>query len=549
MKKKIVIFNTVITTVALLILFFSGLVISRNAHYRQAEKELIEITELVASNYRDGIAKSAPNGVRITITDINGVVISDSKDDSIIGVPHGDREEIAAAFGGAPKVVVRKSETTGTQTLYYALKATGNEVYVRVAVAVNSVDDYTSQAIPALLFGLLVSVVVSYLAALLFTDGLLKPLREVKSRLASLRNGECVTEIPHYAEKEVNDLMCDINAVSEKLEASIAAESGERERLQYILGNVSDGIIVLSDGDDVTLANKVCDNIFQRTILPGTSIFEITSDKEIARAIKSCKSGVDVRIEYENGDKVYSVTVKRLENSNTVMVFSDITAIKQAEKERSEFFVDASHELKTPLTSIKGFNDVIRLSSKEPQTLNLSEKMSKQIERVITLIGDMLGLSEIENAKVKDCDEIELSTVAEEVKESLSEAASKKNVSVTVTGNGKAKISEKHAFELIKNLTENGIAYNNEGGKVEVTIGAENGLTYLKVSDNGIGIADSEQTKIFQRFYRVDKSRSRATGGTGLGLAIVKHICVLYGADVEISSAQGVGTEITVTFA
>lgn len=218
---------------------------------------------------------------------------------------------------------------------------------------------------------------------------------------------------------------------------------------------------------------------------------------------------------------------------------SEITAVKNNEKNRSEFFADASHELKTPLTAIKGFNDMILLKAEDETIRNFSLKVDKEVIRIIGLINDMLDLSKLESPRELLPVRVDLREIAENVSVTLTPLASKKHVCVSVSGEGIVFAEAEHMTELVKNLVENGIRYNNPGGIVKVIISRVEDGIQLEVKDNGIGIEEKYQGRLFERFYRVNKSRSRETGGTGLGLAIVKHICELYGATLSLTSKLG----------
>ena len=242
------------------------------------------------------------------------------------------------------------------------------------------------------------------------------------------------------------------------------------------------------------------------------------------------------------------VSLKNLEKGFKIVVLSDVTAMKNGEVMRSEFFANASHELKTPLTAIKGFNEIISLKTEEENTKELSAKIDGQITRLINLINDMLKLSELEAEKEPVKEKVDLVKVAAEVKDNLSALSDKKDITVTVEGEGTVEMEKEHAVELVKNLMENAVRYNNNGGFVKATVKSYGGNVIFTVEDNGIGIEEKDLNRIFERFYRVNKSRSRETGGTGLGLSIVKHVCSLYSADLEVKSGLGAGTTIKVIF-
>lgn len=245
---------------------------------------------------------------------------------------------------------------------------------------------------------------------------------------------------------------------------------------------------------------------------------------------------------------VYLTSIRCLDGGMTIIVLSDITAVKHGEEIRSEFFANASHELKTPLTAIKGFNDVIGMKSKDDDIRTLSSKIDKEVNRVVSLIDDMLNLSKLETTKTPIVEKVDLVAVAYDAEESISALARDKNVNIEISGEGTVEMEKDHAYELVKNLMENAVRYNEDGGHVFVSVDEKSDKVTLKVKDDGIGIDEENQSRIFERFYRVNKSRSRETGGTGLGLSIVKHVAELYDAKLTLSSTLGAGTEITVSF-
>ena len=215
-------------------------------------------------------------------------------------------------------------------------------------------------------------------------------------------------------------------------------------------------------------------------------------------------------------------------------------------KRREEFFANASHELKTPLTAIRGFAELTALNNKDENICKYINSITRETERMATLIGDMLKLSELESAPEITPTKVSLAGVVGEVYDTISTAISEKNIEFVTSGNATIVAEQGHIYELVKNLIENAVRYNVQGGKITVGIKSERKSVRLSVTDTGIGIPSEEQQLIFERFYRVEKSRSQQSGGTGLGLAIVKHICVLYGWKLSVDSEVGVGTRVRV---
>lgn len=553
MKNKIVVFNIVIVTLALLIVFFSGISLIKKSHLEEAEKQIVTVTDVYAANYSDNITATAPKDIRITVIDENKTVIADSQDNSLVGKPHENREEITAAWEGNPKVVTRKSESLGADMVYYAKKVNVGDTFVivRAAIKVEEINQYVFNALPTYVYVLISVLFVSYIAGILATVNLIKPLEEVKNTLAAVNNGEKINRsYDNESDSDVREMLGEIADVGEKLQNSINEANAERERLNYVLANVSDGITVIDANGIVTVMNKVACGVFGGDGFIGRKYTALTADEKFLSEIGETISLREPRsFECESEGNIYMVTARALENSFAVIVLTDITQIRNGEKMREEFFANASHELKTPLTAIKGFNDLIALKTSDEEIKSFTAKSDKEITRLVSLIGDMLDLSKLENGgKITDAEDLDLGKIATEVAESLAPLAASKKISVSVSGNGIVRMEREHAVELVKNLVENAIRYNNENGKVEVSVLNDGGNVVLRVKDNGIGIEEEHLGRIFERFYRVNKSRSRETGGTGLGLSIVKHVCALYNAEPVVHSRYGEGTTVEVKF-
>ena len=555
MKNKIVLFNIIIIAISLLLVFFFGISVNKNTLSAEAGKNVVDITRIYAANYvsPEQTVKGVPEDIRVSVIDAEGKVISDSENVDVDKLGnHSDREEIIAAFQGEPKVVTRYSQSLGKDLVYYALKVTTGDtfVFIRVSVAVESVNSYVVSNIVTMIFVLIVALTLSVIFSVIAANGLMKPLTEIRNNLASVRNGTYKEIVPSSGDQEINSMLVEINGISEKLQDSIFEARSDKEKLDYILSNISDGIVVLEKNGNISLINKNAARIFDASDFTGKNYLLLSRDRAFTEGVSSALEGrKDSVFEMKfTGEAYYSVSVRALERGLTVIVLSDITAVRNSEKMRSEFFANASHELKTPLTAIKGFNDIVSMTATQPDIKELSGRIDKEVARIINLINDMLDLSMLESEKEPKKEEVELSDVVKDIQGSLEILAKERGVSVKASGKGVVMMEREHAVELVKNLTENAIRYNEKGGYVEVDVSEDDKKVVLTVKDDGIGIEEEHLQRIFERFYRVNKSRSRETGGTGLGLSIVKHIAVLYGADVNISSTFGVGTTVTVTF-
>lgn len=555
MKKKIILSNVIIVALALILMFASGIAITEQLYKKQAEEKIIEIASVYAQNFTtaENAVKNLPDNLRVTVIDKNGEVIADSLTENVSGMEnHLDRSEIIAAENGKTIAVTRRSATLNRDFSYSAVKVShdGDYLFVRVSTPVESVNVYVKKTVFSVICVMVVAIIVAVMVSAVASKNLLKPMSDVKKGLEAINKGAYKPVSPTTKDNEVNEMLSEINDISEKLSETLTSVNEDNKRLDYILNNVSDGIIVLKPDGNVEVLNDRARRIFGVKNPVSASFSALTEDRTFLSSVTSAVSGdADAVFEYNAPTgEIFYTSVKRLESGMIIILLSDITSVKEGENMRSEFFANASHELKTPLTAIKGFNDLIGLKTDSQDVLSLSEKIDKQVIRVVSLIDDMLNLSELENTKLPQKEEVDLVSLCFEAKESLSSLISLKSVSVEITGQGTALMEKDHAFELVKNLMENAVRYNDNGGHVLVSVENNEKAVVLKVKDDGIGISEEDRSRIFERFYRVDKSRSRETGGTGLGLSIVKHVAELYGAQLTLSSTLGVGTEITVIF-
>ena len=557
MKKKIIVTNVIIVVFALLILFLSGISITKSIYKKQAEERIIDVANIYAENYTssDKVVKNVPKDYRVTVVDKSGKVLSDSETTDVSNMEnHIDREEIVAALHGKPVAVTRRSDTTNKDMVYSAVKvdlSSDDYVFVRVSTPVDSVNLYATSTILPNFYVLIAAIFAAVILSVVLTKSLVKPMAEIKNSLIALNNGTFTPSTPSEKDPEINKMLSEINDIGEKLSDTITTVSEDNKKLDYILNNVSDGIVVITANGNIEVMNDNAKLVFDVKNDAISSNYTVLSANE--KFISAVSDAVNERInkvfEFTTAaHDVYLTSIRCLDGGMTIIVLSDITAVKHGEEIRSEFFANASHELKTPLTAIKGFNDVIGMKSKDDDIRTLSSKIDKEVNRVVSLIDDMLNLSKLETTKTPIVEKVDLVAVAYDAEESISALARDKNVNIEISGEGTVEMEKDHAYELVKNLMENAVRYNEDGGHVFVSVDEKADKVTLKVKDDGIGIDEENQSRIFERFYRVNKSRSRETGGTGLGLSIVKHVAELYDAKLTLSSTLGAGTEITISF-
>ncbi len=570
MKNKIF-FYTLIMVCGMLVLFFAiSIVVTGYNNLRYAESSVKNYTAIYADNYRknyiDGgdleelVDQAADiKHLRITIIDKEGTVIADSSPVNPTD-NHINREEIQAALSGAPAIARRYSDTLNVEMIYYALKIDSGEAYVfvRAAIPVSSVTEYIYRALPLLIGMLIIVFLLSALFSTQISKKMLEPLSTVKESLSEISGGTYDKSTKRADYEEVNSLLVEINEISEKVNDNIKRLTRERSKLDFILNNINDGLFALDKDKNIILINEKIKQIFGISAdITNKGISYLTFSNEITEAIESAISEkINSIVEFSHCNRIYLVTIKSLsrdwmDNGNqsiAVVILSDITEGRQNQKLREDFFANASHELKTPLTVIKGFNEMLSINNDNSALNMYIEQIGKETDRMINLISDMLKLSDLENFRQLSIERIELQKVARDIAESFLPITLEKNVAITINGAGSVEAESGHIYELIKNLVENAIKYNREGGYVRIDIAEDRAVTSLTVADSGIGIDAADQSRIFERFYRVEKSRSRISGGTGLGLSIVKHICALYNATINLKSKLNVGTTVTIEF-
>ena len=479
-----------------------------------------------------------PEAARLTVIARDGTVLLDSKAAAASMENHGDRIEFIQALQTGHGESSRYSGTLGASTYFYAIRLNDGNV-LRVSMTMNSI----AGALPAVLTAMAaVAVLVLLIAnsvARRLTRNILRPLSEIDFDGG---NAAIYDELIPYAKK--------IDQQKREIDAQIVALKNRADTIEAITGNMKEGIILIDKNGTVLIANKSAEDVFGD--MPRKNILHICRDIDFGQCVRQCLSGTGAEIEFEQGGKVYSVYFSPVRAGETlnggVILLFDITARYETEKQRREFSANVSHELKTPLTSISALAEMIENGmAKAEDVRGFAEKISVQASRLISIIEDIIRLSEFDEGKIiREYSEFDLCELSDSVAGILRGKANEKRVTVNVTGGGlRVTANRRMIDELLYNLIDNAIKYNKENGEVSVSLSMENGFAKIAVTDTGIGIASEHHSRVFERFYRADKSRSKRTGGTGLGLSIVKHIAEHHGGRVEIESAEGTGTTVT----
>jgi len=558
MRRKLFLYTTLLLFAGLFVFFGISVYITRTNNIKLAEKAVVETAQNYAGIYHEiadvSTLVKTSNETRITIISADGTVFADSRPVDMAALEnHLERPEIQAALNGAPAVFIRYSESLGVDMVYYALKVDDGDSYIflRVATPVAEINTFLFRSLPLLLLVILVIAIICFFFARSMANRVAKPFESIQHRLRTLSGGGYMPDSIEDSYEEINQITQGIDEVALILQHSMRDLHDEKSKLDYILDNISDGLIVVDEKKSITLINSAALNTFGATTeIIGKDFIYLSYDKSIAGAVDGCVSRAENALfEFSLNGRIFFVTVKRLPGTTlTTIVLSDVTETRESAKQREEFFANASHELKTPLTAIKGFSELVEINNKDESIKKYVDGIIRETERMLTLIGDMLKLSELENTENINPIPVSLARVSGEVQEALSASIIEKSIIFEIAGDAMVSAEPAHVYELMKNIIENAVRYNNRDGRVSVTIEDDKKGALLFVFDNGIGIAPEEQARIFERYYRVEKSRSQQKGGTGLGLSIVKHICSLYGWQLTLKSKFGVGTEISVVF-
>jgi len=483
--------------------------------------------------YRDFISGNAP-GTRMTIIAPDGKVILDSLTDSGNLENHSNRDEFIKALSGGAGDSLRYSSTSKSDVFYFAIRLEDGNV-LRVSRPVKSVISAFSAVLPAIIGVTLLVLFLAQFAARRLTDIIVKPLGSIDF---NAENAVVYDELTPYIKK--------IERQKSEIDEQFGELKNRAETIDLIAGNMKEGLLLTDKNGAILRANKSAAQIFGGGAVIGENILHLCREADFIHAVKRCLAGENNETRLSRSGRFYSVFFSPSQYG-AIILFFDSTQKELAEKQRREFSANVSHELKTPLTAIMGLSELIAggMAKKEDIAV-FADKITEQTRRLIDIIDDIIKLSEFdEGVRGRGDDPFGLFGLAEEVAAVLSRKAEEKNVTVKVTGlETEVKADRLMIDEMLYNLIDNAINYNNPGGSVTVNIDAEGDYSVITVSDTGIGIPEKHLGRVFERFYRVDKSRSKKTGGTGLGLSIVKHIAEEHGGRVEIKSEVGKGTEV-----
>lgn len=546
------IFRSIFLVALAVMLSVSFLIMGMMYRYTSMEtrKELSREAEYIAlgvqnegTSYFDYLEKVHLTDSRITWIGKDGSVLFDSVAEEGEMENHADREEVQEAFRSGYGEGERYSSTLSEKTWYCAVRLEDGSV-VRLSIETASIlTVFFTISYPMVLIMIAIGGVSLFLAfstAKIITN----PINEID------------LEHPEKAEvyEELTPLLRKIAVQNREIHRQMAELKRRKEEFDTITANMQEGLLVLdAEGDVLSYNEGVLSLLGISDITEGQNVFQLNRSEIFRRGVEAALKGEHREEKLELGSKICELyanpVLREGENAGVILVLFDATEKEEREKLRREFTANVSHELKTPLTSISGFAEIMKSGMVRTEDMShFAGKIYDEAQRLIALIQDIIKLSRLdEKNSFLEKEWVELDMLVQDAAERLQHAAEKKNVHLLMDVEPLRTYGVKPVLaEMAYNLCDNAIRYNRPDGKVSMTLREEDGNAILEVTDTGIGIAKEEQERIFERFYRVDASRSAENGGTGLGLSIVKHGAVLHGGKVSVRSVQGEGTTMSV---
>ncbi|MCL2136340.1 MAG: ATP-binding protein [Coriobacteriia bacterium] len=497
------------------------------------ESSFVEDLEFIGENTK---------ALRITVISPDGSVIFDNELPVYSLENHSDRLEFRSALENGGGEAVRYSTSQMTETYYYAILLDDGNV-LRLSRTTEGITSIFLSVLPVVILVTVGIMVIANYFARRLTRNIVNPFESIDF---DSENIIAYDELVPYAKR--------INQQKQEINSQLAAMQNRSDMVLAITNNMREGLILLDDTGKILTANKSALDIFQENEddISDVDILHICRDIDFQNGVKTSLSGSNAEIVWENSGEYYSIFFSPVLSADeiigSIVLFFDISDRINAEQLRKEFSANVSHELKTPLTSISALSEMISNGmAKDEDVQGFAEKIAEQARRLMNIIDDIIKLSEFdENRIVRDFEHFDLYSLAQSVLDSLRAEADAKALTVELFGQHIMAFADRQMIdELLYNLLDNAIKYNKTGGSVKVTLSESEAHQRIAVTDTGVGIPLEQQSRVFERFYRVDSSRSKKTGGTGLGLSIVKHIVEYHGGYIELASAPETGTTIT----
>lgn len=497
----------------------------------------------------DKLQKSLKYNVRITYIDNKGVVKYDNSADITKMENHLNREEVKLALENGSAEVTRYSKTTEKSVYYYAVKY--DDGVLRFSRERSSLLSIFVKIIPIIISVAGGIFVVTTIMSVKLSESIIKPINKLVSKFNINNEGFENIENPY---EELAPIIRNADVLLKRTSKNIARLKREKQKITLITDNMVEGMILLDSDYTVLSVNRSAVNLLNPYFDPHSheNLSYLTTNIQLFQLLSKLEEENSVRGVIQIRNRFFRTYINKSDfngDYGIIILLVDVTESIKSEQIRRDFSANVSHELKTPLTTIKGFGEMMEggIITGTQDIKRYGGTIYREAERLLYLINDIIRISEIEEHTNSDDDEIDILHTAQDVEEILQNKAFNHKVTIFVQGeNIKIYGNQSYITELLLNLMDNAVKYNNEGGSVWVNVSRNNDNAVITVEDNGIGIDIKDRERVFERFYRVDKSRSKETGGTGLGLSIVKHIVAYHDGEIKIDSQLDKGTKITV---
>ena len=509
---------------------------------KQLRDELELASVAVERGGEDYLSSISSERYRLTWIAPDGTVLYDTVTDAESLENHADREEVREALAGGEGESSRYSSTILQKTMYCARRLTDGSV-LRISISRATAGVLLIGMVQPILIVVIVALILSAVLARRLSRRIVRPLNEL----------DLEHPLENDAYEELSPLLGRINHQHRQIDEQMRELEQQRMEFSQITGSMREGLVLLDEKERVLSINPAACRLFdadERCV--GQDFLTLDRSHDIRLAIADAMAQGHGEARAERGGRVWQFDVSRILSGTAavgaVLLAFDITEHETAEQNRREFTANVSHELKTPLQGIIGSAELLENGMVQPDDVpRFVGHIRKEAQRLVTLIGDIIRLSQLDEGDEMPRETVDLLTLSQEAADDLTAAAEQKNVTISVTGESTCVSGVRRLlYEVIYNLCDNGVKYNVEGGSVSVRVGTEDGKAVVSVADTGIGIAPEHRERIFERFYRVDKSHSKASGGTGLGLSIVKHAVQYHHGTVELQSEEGKGTTIRI---
>ena len=548
MTKKI--FHSIFTVALVVLLASIGIATSflydyfNDSQVKQLKAELSLVADTVNNIGVEYFENFDSTVFRFTVVDTSGTVLYDTKVNASEMENHADREEIVEAFKTGTGSSARNSSTLTEKTFYEAVLLENGDV-LRISVSQLTVGALVIGMMPAISAILLIAAVVALLLSHTMAKKVTEPLMQLDLDNPAENN----------TYEELTPILTKVYKQHKQIRSQMDALRRKSDEFEQIVSSMSEGLVLLDEHGMVLSMNTAAKKIFAvKKEIKGNDFLLVDRTSKMSKAIWNALEGSHSEYTEERHGSEYQFTINPIVSDDKVLgaviLVFDISDRAFAERNRREFTANVTHELKTPLQSIIGSAELLETGLVKPEdTARFVGNIRKEASRLVNLINDIIRLSQLDEDNEPATEMVDLFDVAKEVVEVLTVSAAKRNITLQITGEPCTIFGvRRYIYEILYNLCDNAIRYNTDNGSVTITVGKEAERTVLSVADTGIGIPPEHHSRIFERFYRVDKSHSKETGGTGLGLSIVKHAVQYHNGKVSLDSEVGKGTTITVTF-